>query len=194
VRILSERKPPEKKSVPREKKETASPEKKEVAASRARRGPTEMVPYAPSDIWQDFDRIFDRFRRDFEDLLHPSEGPLMRAFPRMPTMKAKAPHVDLEDRGKDFLLTAEMPGFRKEDVDIKVQDNSVEIRGTAAWKHDDRTRNYVVKERAGESFYRMIRLPEEIRTEAVEAGLKDGVMEIILPKKTPRRWKKVSVK
>jgi HSP20 family molecular chaperone IbpA len=40
----------------------------------------------------------------------------------------------------------------------------------------------------------MIRLPEEIKTEAVEANLKDGVMEIVLPKKTPKPWKKVSVK
>jgi HSP20 family molecular chaperone IbpA len=40
----------------------------------------------------------------------------------------------------------------------------------------------------------MVRLPEEIKSDAVEASLKDGVMEIVLPKKTPKHWKRVSVK
>ena len=109
-------------------------------------------------------------------------------------VETRVPYVDLEDRGKDFLLTAEMPGFKKEDLDIKVQDDSVEIKGETGWRHEDRTKKYVVKERGSESFYRMVRLPEEIKSDAVEASLKDGVMAIVLPKKTPKHWKKVAVK
>jgi HSP20 family protein len=194
VIILPEGKSPEKKASQREEKEIVPSEKKGVTKTKAGEKPTELAPYAPLMLWQDFDRVFNRFRRDFEDILWPWEGPIIPAFPRMPAIKAKGPEVDLEDRGKDFLLTAEMPGFKKEDVEIKVQDDSVEIRGESGWRHEDKTKKYVVKERGSESFYRMIRLPEEIKSDAVEASLKDGVMEIVLPKKTPKHWKKVAVK
>ena len=191
---MPERKSPEKKASQQEEKEIVSSEKKEAVKTKPRGKPTELAPYAPPMLWQDFDRVFNRFRRDFEDILWPWQGPIVPSFPRMPAIKAKGPQVDLEDRGKDFLLTAEMPGFKKEDIEIKVQDDSVEIIGESGWRHEDKTKKYVVKERGSESFYRMIRVPEEIKSDAVEACLKDGVMEIVLPKKTPKQWKKVAVK
>jgi HSP20 family protein len=112
----------------------------------------------------------------------------------MPAMETRVPYVDLEDRGKDYLLTAEMPGFKKEDVEIQVMDNSVEIKAATGWKHDDKSTNYIWRERAAESFYRMIELPGEIKTDKAEANLKDGVLEIMLPKKAPKPKKKVTVK
>jgi len=194
VKIVPERRSSEKKPTQEEEKSLVSSEKKETAKIKPREKPTTLAPYAPPMLWQDFDRVFHRFRRDFEDLLWPWESPIVPTFPRMPAVKTKAPHVDLEDRGKDFLLTAEMPGFKREDVEIKVQDDSVEIKGETGWRTEDKTKKYVVKERGSESFYRMISLPEEIKSDAVEASLKDGVMEMVLPKKTPKRWKKVTVK
>ena len=177
-----------------EKKEVAVSEKKEIAAVKPERRPTALAPRTSPSLWRDFDRVFDRFRKDFEDLLWPTERSLARAFSVMPAVETRVPYVDLEDRGKDFLVKAEMPGFKKEDVEIQVQDNSVEIRGTTGWKYDDKTKNYICKERECESFYRMIGLPEEIKTGAVQANLKDGVLEITLPKKAPKQKKKVAVK
>jgi HSP20 family protein len=66
---------------------------------------------------------------------------------------------------------------------------SVEIKGSVSWKYDDKTK-YACRERACESFYRIVELPEEINTEKVEANLKDGVLEITLPKKTLKLKKK----
>jgi HSP20 family protein len=193
VTDLPERKSPGKKPKEQEEKEII-PSTSKGAQTKASRKSTEITTYAPPLLWQDFDRVFNRFRRGFEDTLWPWWGPTNRVLPMMPALETNAPRVDLEDRGKDYLLVAEMPGFRKEDVDIKVQDDSVEIRGETGWRREDKTKKYVVRERGGESFYRMIRLPEEIKSDAVEASLKDGVMEIVLPKKTPKRWKKIEVK
>lgn len=190
MNVLPERKSSEKKSAPQQKKEIAMPEKKEKTIPAVRQKPTGLAPYRPLDLWRDFDRTFERFRRDFEDLLVPSRGSLARAFSMMPQMEIRVPHVDLEDRGKDFLLTAEMPGFKKDDVEIHVQDNSVEIRGAAGWKYEDKTKTYICRERECESYYRMVELPDEIKTDAVEANLKDGVLEVVLPKKTPNKRKK----
>jgi HSP20 family protein len=102
--------------------------------------------------------------------------------------------IDLEDVGEDYMLKAEMPGFKKEDIEIEVQEDSVEITGRVGWKYDEKARGYVCKERACESFYRIVQLPEEIETDAVTANLSDGVLEIVLPKKSPKKKRKLTLK
>ena len=102
------------------------------------------------------------------------------------------PRVDLEDRGKDFLLTAELPGFKKEDIDLEITRDGVEIKAATGWKQDVERKSYVHKERGSRSVYRSIRLPEEVKTELAEATLKDGVLEVVLPKKAPKPKKKLT--
>ena len=182
-----------KEDVPQEKKDIVVEKKGEMAPRKPKRT-TGLASRRPLDLSREFDRVFESFRRDFEDLLWPSERSIEQLFSRMPVVEVRLPQVDLEDRGKDFLLKAEMPGFKKEDVNIQVTDDSVEIEGIVGWKYDDKTKEYICKERECESFYRMITLPEEIKTDNIEANLKDGVLEIVLPKKTPKQKKKISVK
>jgi HSP20 family protein len=194
VETLAKEKSPEKKENASQEKRATGKEKKEMIALSPRREPRALAPRRSSDLMRDFDRVFDRFRRDFEDILWPSERLFTRAFSMLPSPAIRAPHVDLEDRGKDFLLKAEMPGFRKEDINIQVTEDSVEIEGSVGWKYDDKTKNYICRERECESFYRTVGLPEAIRVDVVEANLKDGVLELVMPKKTPKQKKKVPVK
>jgi HSP20 family protein len=176
------------------KKEPAQPERKAIVPARPKRRPPSMVESSKMPmVWRDFDRIFSDFRRDFEDLLWPSDRLFDRAYAMLPRME-EMPSIDLEDRGKDYLLIAEIPGFKKENIEIEVEDQAVDIRGTMDWKHDEKTKTYVQQERASESFHRRIDLPEEIKTDAVEAKANDGLLEIILPKKSPKPRKKVSIK
>jgi HSP20 family protein len=91
-------------------------------------------------------------------------------------------------------LKAEMPGFKKEDIEIEVQEDSVEITGRVGWKYDKKAKGYVCKERACESFNRIVQLPEEVNTDAVTADLADGVLEIVLPKKSPKKTRKLALK
>jgi HSP20 family protein len=104
------------------------------------------------------------------------------------------PLIDLEDRGKEYALIAEIPGFKKEDVEIVVEDQAFEIRGTKNWKHDEKSKDFVQRERVSESFHRRIDLPEEIKTDEVEAKANDGLLEVVLPKKSPKPRKKVVIK
>jgi HSP20 family molecular chaperone IbpA len=69
-----------------------------------------IEPYAQSELWMDFDRAFERFRRDFEDLLWPSEGE--RELPMMREVETGMPAIDLEDRGNKYVMTVDVPGFR----------------------------------------------------------------------------------
>lgn len=108
--------------------------------------------------------------------------------------ETRVPPVDLEDREKDYVLRAEMPGFKKDDIEIEVQDNSVAITGEVGWKYDKKAQAYICKERDCKSFYRMVELPEEIKVDNVSANLSEGVLEITLPKKAPKQKRKVAIK
>jgi HSP20 family protein len=191
---LAKDKSTEKKEKESQGKRVVSEEKKEMVTVSPQRQPTTLTPRRSSDLMRDFDRVFERFRQDFESILWPSERLFTRAFSMLPSQAIRAPHVDLEDRGKEFLLKAEMPGFKKEDIRIQVTGYSVEIEGSVGWKYDNKAKNYICRERECESFYRTVGLPEEIKVDAVEANLKDGVLELVMPKKAPKQKKKIPVK
>ena len=106
---------------------------------------------------------------------------------------ATTSEIDLEEREKDFLLKAEMPGFKKENIEIEVEDDFVAITGEVGWKYDKKEHEYLCKERACKTFYRIVDLPEEIKVDEVTANLTEGVLEITLPKKMPKQKRKVKV-
>lgn len=180
----------------REKTKDETPEKIEVSVKNKKKEIVAQKKESPflvapvgSDLWRAFDDIFESFRKDFEDLLFPA--PLASTY-WIP--QTRAPLIDLEDHDQDFVLNAEMPGFKKEDIEIEVQEDSVEITGRVGWKYDKKAKGYVCKERACESFYRIVQLPEEIKTEGVTANLADGVLHIVLPKKAPKEKRKITLK
>ncbi len=164
--------------------------KKPIAVKKTTKKLARTTPSAAPDLWQAFNDTFERFRSDFEDILFPQN--LQNIF--LPIPQVRVPAVDLEDNEKDFVLKAEMPGFKKEDIEIEVQDDAVAITGYAGWKYDKKGRLYVCKERACETFYRELDLPQEIKVDDVTADLKDGVLEITLPKKTPKQKRKIALK
>jgi HSP20 family protein len=176
-------------------KKEAAPEKNPIVPARTRKRPASMIePRRESDIWMDFDRAFERFRRDFERTLWPHEHVMEQRLPTLADMETTIPYIDLEDKGNHFVLSAEAPGFKKDEIDINICGNSVEISGCKEATVDETKKSYVRKERMSESFYRTVTLPEEIKYEEVSADLKDGVLEIVLPKKNPKQRKKVNIK
>jgi HSP20 family protein len=163
-------------------------EKKEVVPAKPRKRPASTLELAkPANLMLDFDRAFNRFRRDFESILWPE-------FPRLSELETKAPTIDVEDKGDRFILTAEVPGFKKDEVEISICGETVEISGSKEQKKDEKTKDYVKRERSSESFYRKTTLPEEIKFEEVKADLKDGLLEIELPKKAPKQRRKIQIK
>jgi HSP20 family protein len=73
--------------------------------------------------------------------------------------------------------------------------NSVSaITGKVGWKYDEKTEEYICKERACKWFYRLVELLEEIKVDDVTANLADGILEISLPKKAPKQKRKVAIK
>jgi HSP20 family protein len=140
----------------------------------------------------------DRFQREFEDFWQvPSRwGHGMRwrhGFPMMPFRESMMPSVDLEDRGKDFRLAVDLPGFKKEDVEIEVSDDFVTVHANKTVSEEEKKKNYVRRERTSEAFYRRIQLPETVRSDDAKASLNNGILEVTLPKKEPKETKKVTI-
>jgi HSP20 family protein len=177
------------------KKSESDTEKKSIVAAKPKKRASSMLePYRFSDLRMEFDSAFDRFRRDFENVMWPRERALGRELPSKAMLETNIPSVDIEDRGNDFLVTVEAPGFNKNEMDINVCGNSLEVSGCKETVQDEKTKEYIKKERMSESFYRTVELPEEIKYEEISADLKNGVLEIMLPKKNPKQRKKITIK
>jgi len=108
-------------------------------------------------------------------------------------MQMMMPKVDVEDRGKDYKVIADLPGYSKEDVNIEIGEDMVKIEANKTRSEEEKNKNYVRQERMAQTFYRRIALPEKIKSDDAKASLKDGILEIILPKKEPKETKKLQI-
>ena len=154
-------------------------------------GPQEEVaPHTP-----EFDRMMERFQNEVDNFIDslPRWRSWMRDFPILPSRQIMMASVDLEDRGKDFCITADLPGLSKEDVGIEVTDDSVIIRARKLQGSEDKNRNYLRKERTAQTFYRRLQLPERVNPDEAKASLTNGTLEITLPKREPKQTKTLTI-
>lgn len=139
--------------------------------------------HSPLSWFDDMDRWFEDFRREFENRFW---GPVTPSSRRTETgLRTRAPLVDLFDTGRDFLVNAELPGVAKEDIDIHVTANGIELRAEAKREKEEKDRDYYYRERVHSAFHRTFSFPEEVLADQAEATLKDGVLEVRVPKKEP---------
>ncbi len=162
---------------------------------RIRKKDDELAPTAPTNVWtpdaflRDMDRMFRELRSGFEDMFYP-----LSEYGIMPERGIRIPAVDVRDTGKDIVISAEMPGIRKEDVNIEVGESSVVIKGESKEEEERKEGNFYHKERIYAQFHREIPLPEEVVGSEAKASMKNGVLELVLPKKEPTEQKRFSVK
>ncbi|HII39847.1 MAG TPA: Hsp20/alpha crystallin family protein [Thermoplasmata archaeon] len=140
-----------------------------------------LLPRGTSDWFAEMDRWFDDLRNEFERTFW---GPDAR-YGREGVLAARQPLVDLADNGREFVLTAELPGVKKEDLDIQVTPEGIEIGAETQREREDNGKDYAYRERSYSSFRRVLPFPEEVLPDQVEAKLTDGVLEVRLPKKEP---------
>ncbi len=104
-----------------------------------------------------------------------------------------APRMDVMDRGNEYVLRAEVPGFRREDLHVDVSENAVTLKGERHEEEAQENERYICRETWSGTFERTIRLPEEIRPDDVTAKLKDGVLTLVLPKAQQKQVRHVEV-
>jgi HSP20 family protein len=143
---------------------------KEVAVSK---GTVERMP-RPA-LFGDIDRMFDDFfsRR----WLRPFTGE--RSFAELaPAM----PSVDVVDRDDEVLVRAAVPGYKKEEIEISVSNSTLTLKGETKSEQKEEKGDYYRCEISQGSFSRMIALPAEVDESKAKASMKDGMLELTLPK------------
>ncbi len=106
-----------------------------------------------------------------------------------------APQVDIFQRGDNLIVRADLPGLKKEDVDIEVNDGVLTIRGEREDKSENEQEGFYRSERSYGSFFRAIPLPEGASAENAQATFNDGVLEVTIPTpKAQAKGKKVEIK
>jgi HSP20 family protein len=105
------------------------------------------------------------------------------------------PPVDLYETANEFVLTAELPGLSRDQVEIHVEDSRVIIRGarSGAASRDIPCEQYHRVERGHGSFSRGFSLPEPIDVDGVTADLKDGILTVTIPKSRDRATRRIDV-
>ena len=104
-----------------------------------------------------------------------------------------APAVDIFEQGSDIVLKAELPGVDAKDVDIRVENNTLTLRGERKFDNEVNKENYHRVERAYGTFSRSFTLPTIVDTEKIKADYRDGVLRVTLPKKEEAKPKQIAI-
>jgi len=136
---------------------------------------------SPFGWFEDMDRWFDNVRRTFEDRFWG--GPLARWTGS--DAPVREPLVDLIDKGSEYVVRAEVPGVSKEDVDLTVTQDGIEIRAQTKRSREEDEKAYYYSERTYQALQRVLSFPEEVKADLASATLKDGLLEVRVPKKQP---------
>ncbi len=110
------------------------------------------------------------------------------------TVAEWSPLVDITEDEKEYLIKAELPEVKKEDVKITVQDEVLSISGERKYEKEEKGKKYHRVERAYGSFVRSFTLPEDADGTKVAAEYKDGVLKVHLPKSEKAKPKSVEIK
>src|SRR3974377_359131 len=165
--------------------------------------PGKVEKMAPSTLqpW----RPFENFRREVDRLFDDFSGGMWRSpfgrpcfdiERRAETAVGSVPAVDITQTDKGYEITAELPGMEDKDIEVKLANGVLTIRGEKRDEKEEKQKDYYLRERSFGSFERSFQVPENIDTDKISAGCKKGVLTIILPKsaEAQRAEKKIEVK
>jgi HSP20 family protein len=140
--------------------------------------------------WQD---DIDRMERMFEDFWPSRRG---RTFDwRGSSLETfAAPAIDVYEEGDEIVVKAEIPGARKDEIEVNVTDSTLTISGEKERKEEVRDDRYFRSERTYGAFSRSVELPSEVRPDKARASFTDGVLEIRLQKSDDAKKKAVKLK
>ena len=152
---------------------------------------TEAVPRREMTLFDEMDRLFDTMTHrgwmsPFRDLL-PEWAGMERTF-------AITPKVDVIDREAEILVRAEVPGVKKEELQVELAGDLLTISGEHKQEETKEEGAFYRAEIARGSFSRTIRLPADVELEQAQAEFTDGVLEIHLPKTQKTERRRIDVK
>jgi HSP20 family protein len=136
-------------------------------AKRSFSGPARWDPF------EEIKRTQERLNQLFEDFMPMEEWGGGKVF---------TPAVDIKDEEDKLVVTTDLPGINKEDVEISLKEDMLEISAKSGKEKETEEEGYIRRERAYTRFYRAVRLPTSVKEEGGTAKIENGVLTIMLPK------------
>jgi HSP20 family protein len=142
--------------------------------------------YVKWEPFRDLMAMQDRMSRLFDETLHRI---LKEEVPR----RVWSPPVDILERENEVVLKVDLPEVSQNDIDIKIEENTLIIQGERKFIKETPSENYLQIERPYGTFQRTFTVPRMIDQEGIKAAYKDGVLQIILPKRREIPPKQITV-
>jgi HSP20 family protein len=164
---------------------------------------TEKAEPAAPQAWRPFeslrrevDRLFDDFGVGFFRSPLRSAHFDLEPFWRRELSWSAMPAVDVGENEKAYEITAELPGIDEKNIEVKVANSTLTIKGEKQGEKEERQKDYYLQERHYGSFERRFQVPEGVDADKIEASFKKGVLTVTLPKtaEAQKAEKKITVK
>lgn len=147
------------------------------------------------DIWRDLDRPFASMGtwrpllRQLDDFLN--ESPMFTRFDDV--QRSLVPSCDIEESEDHYLLSFDMPGLDRDNIDVQVQGNRLMVSGERKMEREKSEGTARMMERRYGRFERTVSLPEGVKSQEVEAQYVDGVLKVAIPKALEARPHKIKI-
>jgi HSP20 family protein len=170
------------------------PPEEAIMAQTASNVPVKVTDKTPASsagtqIWSPFDNLRGDFNRLFDDFSRDLwRRPFSRsAFDMLPCARtqlaAVSPAVDVVEKPDAFEITAELPGMDEKNIEVKLVNGSLTVKGEKEEKKEEKKKDYHLRERYYGAFERSFAIPEGVDTDKIEANFNKGVLTLRLPKK-----------
>lgn len=143
-----------------------------------------------TDLWRPMEKLRQQVDHLFEDFnrgsgLSPFGRGLFDVEPlwRRELIGRSLPAVDITEKDKSYEITAELPGMDQKNIEIKLSNGSLIIKGEKKEDKEEKRKGYHLSERHYGSFERVFNLPKGVDAEKIDASFSKGVLSISLPKK-----------
>jgi HSP20 family protein len=146
---------------------------------------------SPVSPWDEMDRWFGEFGR--RGWLHPFSWEWPKEMEALAPFEGRMPRVDMIDRDKEVVVRAELPGVKKDDLEVTLSEHTLTIVAHTTAEEKEEKEEYYRREMSRGDFQRTLALPSGVDETKARASFADGVLELTLPKleKTSRRKVKV---
>lgn len=149
-----------------------------------------LIPWKSRESGVDLFDDLEDFQREMNRLL---DLKLNRSFKTGNGSSVWAPAVDILDEKDHVRVRADIPGMKREDIEVSWENNRLTLKGEKKDEREVKDKDYVRSERYYGAFHRTFSLPEGIDAAKVNATYKDGVLDVILPKKEGAKPKQIKV-
>ena len=140
----------------------------------------------------EMERAFDRFfGRGWPSLRRWSDFPALDSL--FEAEGLRMPSLDVVDRDNEVMVRAEIPGIEKKDISVSLADNVLSIKGQSRSEKKEEKGDYHRHEISSSSFARSITVPANVDASKTVANLKDGILEITLPKLESSKKRNIAV-